>query len=176
MEKRKLFGTIIGVVAFILFMVGATYAWFTWQSGNTILSGTSGCFEIQYTNGTAISGAISPSSDYTGGKSTTATLNIKSSCTTEGTATIHLTTNASTTVDLTKNALKYAVYQGSTLVAGGEGSITATGVKDLATVTLSKTATTYTVYVWLDGSLTDNTFVGKSYSGFIHASATQTES
>lgn len=175
MEKRKIYGTIIGVVAFILFIVGATYAWFTWQSGNTILSGTSGCFEIQYTNGAEITGAISPSSDYTGGKSTTATLNIKSTCTTEGEGTIHLTTNDTTTIDLTENALKYAVYQGSTLVAGGEGIITG-GSQELVTVELSKTATTYTVYVWLDGALTDNTFVGKAYSGYIHASAVQTES
>lgn len=172
MEKRKVYGTIIGVVAFILFIVGATYAWFTWTSGTTVLSGTSGCFTIEYTNGTEITGAISPSTDYSGGKSTTATMNIKSTCTTEGDGTIYLTTNDTTTIDLSQGALKYAVYNGTTEVSSG----TINGdTQALATVALSKTAMTYTVYVWLDGALTDNTYAGLAYSGYIHASAVQTE-
>lgn len=175
MEKRKLYGTIIGVSLFVLFIIGITYAWFTWSSGTTVLSGTSGCFEIEYTNGPEISGNISPSSDYTGGKSTTATMNIKSSCTTQGNATISITTNDTTTIDLSKGAVKYAVYNGSTPVANGTGTITG-GTQSLATVELTKTATTYTVYVWIDGTIADNSYVGLAYSGYIHASAVQTES
>lgn len=173
MEKRKIYGTIIGVAAFVAFIVGITYAWFTWNSNDTILSGESGCFTIEYKNGSAISGNISPSSDYTGGKSTTATMNINASCTTEGEATINLTTHDTTTVSLDDGAVKYAVYNGQTLV--NEGTITGS-TQALATVDLTKTATTYTVYVWLDGNITDNTYIGKSYSGQISVSAIQTES
>lgn len=173
MSKRKLYGTIIGVLAFIALVAGLTYAWFTWASGNTTISGDSGCFTIQYTNGAAISGGLSPSADYTGGKSTTATLNIASTCTTEGDATISLTTNGSTTVPLNENAVKYAVYQGTTAINSG---VVTGGTQTLATgIELTKVATTYTVYIWVDGEIADNDYVGTSYSGYISASAVQVE-
>ena len=41
---------------------------------------------------------------------------------------------------------------------------------------LSHTATTYHIYIWLDGNLADNDYVNLPFSGYIHASATQTES
>lgn len=172
MNSRKIYGAILGILGFIALIAGITYAWFTWASGNTTISGSSGCFTIQYTNGTAISGSLSPSSDYTGGKTTTATLNINSSCTTEGDATISLTTNPSSTIDLTGNAVKYAVYKGSTSVSSG---VVTGGTQTIASFALTKVATTYTIYVWVDGNLIDNTYVGKSYSGYISASAVQVE-
>lgn len=174
MNKRKVYGAILGILAFALLMVGITYAWFTWTSGNTIISGTSGCFTINYSTGTAISGALTPSIDHTGGRSTTVTMNIDASCTTTGTATIYLTTNASTTVDLTQNAVKYEVYNGSNLVENGSGYVAA-GTQALANINLTKVATTYTIYVWVDGELVDNSYIGKSYSGYINVSAVQTE-
>lgn len=173
MSRRKLYGTIIGVLAFIALVAGLTYAWFTWASGNTTISGDSGCFTIQYTNGTAISGSLSPSVDYTGGKSTTATLNISSSCTTDGDATISLTTNSGTTVPLNEDAVKYAVYQGTTAISSG---VVTGGTQTLASnIALTTTATTYTIYVWVDGEIADNDYVGTSYSGYITASAVQVE-
>ena len=173
-KKRKLYGMIIGVVAFIAVVAGLTYAWFTWASNNTIIQGDSGCFTIQYTNGTAISGSLAPSSDYTGGKSTTATLNINSTCTTDGDATINLITDSSATtaIDLTTNAVKYAVYQDTTQVSAG--TVTQ-ATQALATFPLTKIATEYTIYVWVDGEIADNSFVGKTYSGYISASAVQVE-
>ena len=174
MEKRKIYGTIIGIMGFIALVIGVTYAWFTWNSTEPrVLSGTSGCFTIEYVNGTSIGGNIIPSSNYTGGKSTTATLSIATNCTTEGEATINLTSNGSTTVNLSGNAVKYAVYNGASLVS--EGIITG-GTQALATVDLTKIATTYTIYVWIDGEIADNSYIGKSYSGYIHVSAVQTES
>lgn len=173
MSKKKLYGTIVGVIAFIALVAGLTYAWFTWASGNTTISGQSGCFTIEYTNGTAISGNLTPSADYTGGKNTDATLNIASTCTTEGDATISLTTNASSTIDLTENAVKYAVYQGTTEISSG---VVTGGTQVIASnIQLTKTATTYTVYIWVDGEIADNDYVGTSYSGYISASAVQVE-
>lgn len=172
MEKRKMYGTIVGIVAFAALIIGVTYAWFTWSSAPRELSGTSGCFTINYVNGTEISGNISPSADYTGGKSTTATLSIAKECTTQGTATINLTTEERSTVDLSESGVKYAVYNADTLVS--EGAVTGE-TQALATVDLTKVATTYTVYVWIDGEIADNDYVGKTYSGYIHVSATQVE-
>ena len=172
MNKSKIFGAVIGVIIFIICVAGLTYAWFTWTSTNTTIQGDSGCFTIQYTNGQAISGSISPSADYTGGKSTTATLNINSTCTTEGNATIRLTTNGTSTIILNENAVKYAVYQGTTEINSG---VVTGNTQNLATVQLTKTATEYTVYVWVDGNIADNDYVGTSYTGSISVYATQVE-
>ena len=173
MEKHKIIGTVVGVLAFIALIAGLTYAWFTWVSGNTILGGTTGCFTINYVNGQNISGQITPSASYTGGKTTTVQIGIDASCTIGGTGTIKLTTDSSagTAIDLSGGAVKYAVYNGASEVASG--NVTA-DTMDLATVELTKSLVTYTIYIWLDGAVTDNSYVGKTYSGYIHATAEQT--
>ena len=172
-EKHKLVGTIIGVMAFIALIAGITYAWFTWTSGNTILGGSTECFTINYVNGQNISGEIIPSATYSGGKKTTVQIGISPSCNIGGTATLKLTSDSSagTAIDLTKGAVKYAVYNGDTEVKSGNVT---KDTMDLATVNLTKSQVTYTIYVWVDGAVIDNTYVGKTYSGYIHASAEQT--
>ena len=173
MKNYKLFGTLFGVIAFIALIVGITYAWFTWTSGNTIIGGSTECFTINYVNGQNINGEIIPSATYTGGKSTTVQIGIDASCNIGGSATIKLTTDSSSTnaIKLTDGAVKYAVYKGTSEVASGNVSA---NTIDLATVDLTKTLTTYTIYIWVDGSIIDNTYAGKTYSGYIHASAEQT--
>lgn len=179
MDNKKLFGAIIGVIAFIAVIAGATYAWFTWTSSPTTVGGTTGCFDIVYAKGTDISGSLVPSSSYTGGKSTSVTINIDPKCTITGKATLKLTTNATddaTAIPLTAGAVKWAVYKSGTTDAVATGTVTATGTIDLAQVDLTTTATTYDFYVWLDGTIADNTYVGKTYSGSISATATQNAS
>lgn len=173
MEKHKVIGTIVGVLAFIALIAGLTYAWFTWVSGNTILGGTTECFTINYVNGQNISGQITPSASYTGGKTTTVQIGIDSGCNIGGTGTIKLTTDSSSenAINLTDGAVKYAVYNVSEEISSGN---VVDETMDLATVNLTKSLVTYTIYVWVDGSVVDNTYVGKSYSGYIHASAEQT--
>ncbi len=172
MEKHKLIGTVIGVLAFIALIAGLTYAWFTWTSGNTILGGTTECFTINYVNGQNISGQITPSANYSGGKTTTVQIGIDSGCNIGGTGTIKLTTNSSgNAISLADGAVKYAVYNGSSEVSSGNVT---DGTIELATVNLTKSLVTYTIYVWVDGAIVDNTYIGKSYSGYIHASAEQT--
>lgn len=171
-SKKKLYGMILGVIAFIALVAGLTYAWFVWISNNTIIEGDSGCFTIVYQNGSAISGNLLPSADYTGGKTTTVTLNINPSCTTQGNATINLTTNPASTIDLTEHAVKYAVYQGENSVSAGYVS---GGTEALATFPLTTVATTYTVYIWVDGAIATSEYIGTSYAGNIVVTAIQTE-
>lgn len=174
MDNKKIFGAIIGVIAFIAVIAGATYAWFTWSSGNTELSGTTGCFNIIYDKGTDISGSLVPSVDKSGGLSTSVKINIDPSCTITGTATLKLTTNNTSTIPLSAGAVKWELYDGDTQLK--TGSVTAAGTLDLGTVALTTTAKTYTFYVWLDGAIANNDYIGKSYSGSISAVATQTAS
>lgn len=51
MKKAKLIGTIIGVILFSILITGLTYAWYTWRSSDIIVSGTTKCFNINYTKG-----------------------------------------------------------------------------------------------------------------------------
>ncbi len=180
MNNKKVWGTILGVTAFIALVAGVTYAWFTWTSSNTVIGGTTGCFNIKYDKGADISGQeLRPTSSYTGGASTIVKINIDSSCNITGTATLYLNTLSTTTVPLSASgALKYAVVHGGTKVA--DGTISAkSDLPILENIALTKAATAtdaYTVYVWIDGTIADNTYAGKVYNGYIHAKANQTES
>lgn len=173
MNKKKLLGAAIGVIAFVALIAGATYAWFTWSSSNTVLNGTTGCFTIVYPTGTGFSGAMNMSSAYSGGRMASVTISISSSCTIGGTFDLYLYTTSGDSPLLTGGALKYAVYTGTTSL--GTGTITATGAKLLVdNRPLTTTATTYNVWLWLDGSMADNSYAGKAYVGYIYATASQT--
>ncbi len=171
----KIFGTALGVGLFGLLIASVTFAWFTWSStSNTTIGATTGCFTINYTKGADISGGtLNPVAAYNNGLSTSVTLSRNASCV-EGTLTLYLNTTAADATLLSSGALKYAVYNGSTKVSSGSGVISAKGDLTIATLsTIPTTDTTYTVYVWLDGAVAGNDVAGKSYAGYIHASATQ---
>lgn len=51
MRKSKLIGAIIGVILFSLLITGITYAWYTWRSGDIIISGNTECFTVDYVKG-----------------------------------------------------------------------------------------------------------------------------
>jgi len=186
MYNRKLWGTILGILAFIALIAGLTYAWYTWRSNNVIINGTSGCFTILYTNGPDIGNgtedpaSIDMSSTYMGGLSTTVSMGVSTSCNITGTGTIYLYTNTTGTssVLLSEGALKYAVVASGSVVSSGSITSAALGndIPIYNNFNLSSGAVTYTVYVWLDGTIADNDYVDTTYSGYIHASAVQTVS
>ncbi|MDO5569313.1 MAG: hypothetical protein Q4G04_04300 [bacterium] len=186
-NSKKLLGTILGVAMLIVVVVGATYAWFTWTSPTNVISGTSSCFDIYYTKGNNIGSegapsSLLPSATYSGGLSTEIKVNLKTGCV-AGTVTFKLTTTAlaaaaDKTVDWTTTpALHFAVMKNGATITNGTGNITAAGTIDIGSDTLVEAAsatTTYTVYVWLDGAVVDDNYVGATYAGYVHASATQT--
>lgn len=47
----KLIGMVIGIILFASLVVGMSYAWISWQSGNIPVEGSSVCFDIIYTKG-----------------------------------------------------------------------------------------------------------------------------
>ena len=180
MDKKKIIGTIIGVVAFAALIAGATYAWLSFSA--TITNGTSNFgtmnFSVAYVNGTAITEVPtleSPTAE------TASSLNVKAnkvSGSPDGNLTITLNTTAT---DLTSGALNYAICVGtcSSAVAadltqaasGYKGTITGVGAQDIFTTPLTASQTTYNIYFWLDSSLVTG---GETYSGYISASAAQT--
>ena len=128
------------------------------------------------TNDKQVAGEILfPSKTDKGGLSGTVTINIKESCNVSATGNIKLNVVSGTL--LSSGALNYSIYDSSNTLIGS-GTLSSTGIKTLNTsaLTLSKTPTTYTVYVWLDGTKVSNSHLGLSFNGYIYADATQVES
>lgn len=182
MKKAKLIGTIIGVFLFIALIAGFTYAWIAWQSNNINIADRSDCFDIDYGISQQIGSAsakasLSMTSDYTEGLSANVTLSLKTECANiPGTATLYLnTTNVGTTSGtssgILNGALKYTVVSGTSVLANGViDSNNKIPLVDNIDVS-STTPTTYTVYVWLDGEVADNSYANLNYIGYISAEA-----
>ena len=152
-DKSRLLGTILGIVIFILIVAGFTYAALNWRSGKVNLGITSGCFDIYYDKGQDISGQLNPSSSYTDGLFATIKINIKNSCTTNGTGTLYLETLSTTSSNLYRTGLlNYQVVKDG-IATNLKGNITKSGeiALDIGTLTKASSAsTTYKIYVWVD--------------------------
>lgn len=177
MNKEKIIGTIIGVILFISLIAGITYAYLNWNSDKINYKGSSKCFDIYYAKGTDITGAIMPSTDYKGGLSATVKFNVKSSCNIKANGKLYLNTSDETSNNLYREGLlNYQVLRGS--VAIGGGSITKSGETEINLGELikgSSASTTYTIYVWIDYYLVENSDANSLYNGSIRAEAIQFE-
>lgn len=187
MEKKKLIGTIIGVIAFAALIAGATYAWLTFSlgvnNGNYNL-GTMN-FNVDYQQGTAITSLPTLTS---GDPSTAGSLTVrakKASNSAPGDLTIYLNTdlNSTSSALLASGAINYAVCVGTCSSFDSittKGTLTSSTPAKLAILTGSPLTTDYTnynVYFWLDGALVTNELVSgnASYTGWISAEATQVD-
>ena len=176
MKKAKFVGTIFGIVLFIALIAGFTYAWLSWRSNNIEMRGTTGCFNIDYgvsqqIGSDSVKESLEMTSIYTEGLSAKVSLALKSTCSNVlGTATLYLNTSSASS-NILNGALKYTVLNGDTVIGTGvintSDRITLINDIDIS----STTPTTYTVYVWLDGSVADNSYANVSYTGYISAEA-----
>ena len=177
-DKSKLFGTILGTIIFILLIAGITYALLNWESTKINLGLTSSCFDIYYDKGQDITGELNPSSTYTGGLFATVKINIKSTCSTNGTGTLYLNTLSTTSSNLYREGLlNYQVVKDGS-VTDLKGNITSSGEIALDIGTLSKASsasTTYKIYVWIDEDKVINSDAYSKYYGNIRATAIQAE-
>ena len=189
-NKLKTILTIIVVILFIILVAGVTYAWLTWKSNSIIINGSAECFNINYTItreiGTPSSPAKlkffksynidnmnQPASDPLYAE---VAISLDQSCANiTGTGTIYLTTNANMTDnDILGGALKYTLTSITNNVETvlSNASITATTeitLKNDIDVNATSGNTLYRVYVWLDGSIADTTYLNKNYVGSIRA-------
>ena len=174
--NKKLLYSILTVLLIVIVSVGITYAWLSWSSSVNI-GGTSECFDVNYVKGQDIGSDsnqanFSLASSYKEGLSSVLKVNLKDTCTiTNGTGTLYLNTDTTTSsILLTSGVLKYQVLDGTTEVANG--TVTKTGslaiYKDIA---ITSTVKELTVYVWLDGSLVNdsnsNDILSSVYKGNI---------
>ena len=159
--NKKLLYSILTVLLIAIVSVGITYSWLSWSSSVNI-GGTSECFDVNYVKGQDIGSDSNPAnfsltSTYTEGLSSVIKVNLKDTCTiSNGTGTLYLNTDTTTSsILLTSGVLKYQVLEGTNEVANG--TVTKTG--NLAiynNIAITSTVKELTVYVWLDGSLVND--------------------
>ena len=191
MDKRKLIGTILGIIAFALLIIAATYAWlvFSFNATNSTYNTKMKNFYVDYSNN---GGSITdiPVLD-TGSPATAAVVTVtakKATNSAPGTLTLYLNTDttvieeeANTTAELLESgAINYAVCVG---ICSNFDDITTKGtITDstplkyaiLTDTPLTDNNTQYNIYFWIDSSLISG-LNGTKYTGYISAEASQTE-
>lgn len=179
-SKKKLFGTILGVVLFVVLIFGVTYAIYTWATtpeDEKLVEGNADCFSVVYTKGEDIGSdnsieEIQIGSTYTDGKSTTIKIKLDSSCKiTSGGATLYLNTTEMSDVLKNNNILNYQVLDGSTSKNSGVISDVGTiPIYENFTVTTSEK--NITVYLWINGQYIDNSNVNDILSSIYKGNIT----
>ena len=164
---------IVGILVFIL-SFGATYALNVWSSGNTLISGTTKCFKVDYEKGQDIDftdGLVAQTSfDKNNAVYTTLSIARNEDCDLCGTGSIKV--NITSTIDLSSGALSYKIFDYNTRELA-TGSITNTGVTEIYKdfdIT-SRTSTNFIIYFYLDASKLTNDYLEASFSGKIYAEA-----
>ena len=174
--NKKLLYSVLTVLLIAIVSVGITYAWLSW-SGVVNISGTSECFDVNYVKGQDIGSDSNPAnfslaSTYTEGLSSVIKVNLKDTCTiSNGTGTLYLNTDTTTSsILLTSGVLKYQVLEGTNEVANG--TVSSTGNLPIYNnIEINNEVKQLTVYIWLDGSLVNdsnsNDILSSIYKGNI---------
>ena len=179
MEKHKVIGTIVGVLAFIALIAGLTYAWYTWQNtNNTNISFTVGGVDITFDAGQDItSSKLRPVStkeygvenDYAIEKTITASSPV--------TAYLNLYLTLETLPDgLKHESFIWEIYKDTSLVNSGNFKNNNQGDKITiaANQEITSTTSTYKLYIWIDGANYSNpeTMQNQTFKFILNADAT----
>lgn len=181
MDKKKLIGTIIGVMMFAALIAGATFAWLTIAAtvtnGNYTASTKN--FIVNYTSGTAVDTLNILSSptpnDIAVEEGLITVTAYKATGSADGILNLKFELTSESNVLITDGAVKYKVCVGTCA-----GTLTADGAIGAGTTTLYSgvipdTQTTYNIYLWLDASIIDSEHMGKELAGYVFADAIQTD-
>ena len=164
---------IVGILVFIL-SFGVTYAINVWSSGNTLISGTTKCFKVDYEKGQDINftdGLVAQTSfDKNNAVYTTLSIARNADCDLCGTGSIKV--NITSTISLSSGALSYKIFDNNSRELT-TGSITNTGITEIYKdfdIT-SRTSTNFIIYFYLDASKLTNDYLEASFNGKIYAEA-----
>lgn len=200
MDKRKIIGTIIGVIMFAMLIVGATFAWLTFSATvtNATVNGITLSYWVDYSgNDTNSDGEIDSITDIpvlNVGTKTTAAKATVTAKRPEGSIADNIKlylTSTSTGLTTTSGIVKYIVcvdddanYQCDENFSNRViQSVTATSTVELYSGLLTTDNDTgegilheYTIYFWIDSSMLTSVHLqeeNKQYSGYIHADSNQ---
>ena len=193
MDTKKTIGAVVGVIAFIALIAGATFAWFTASAAvtNATYNGTVCSYSLTVTGGninTSLPLASSTASSAyhyskthatigAQGVMSTVTAKLASACSlsSAGVAEIRATISAGAS---TNCPLSYAVFSGATTDFSGaslaHGTITSASATTLITTgTLTTTDQTYKIWLYLDGDvITNSACMNLAYKGNITVTST----
>ncbi|MDO5568496.1 MAG: hypothetical protein Q4G04_00060 [bacterium] len=165
---------IVALCTLIIAISSVTYAWFssTKASESQEFSRT-GRLDVNYTKGVDVDGTLIPSLSREGGLSTTVYAS-KTSASINGEFTLLLDIIALPEV-LKIPGFKWEVYKDGTSKVAWGSFVDASegGTISLYTELLKTTDTSYTIYVWLDGSTVGNEVANATFSGLVRATAIQ---
>ncbi len=201
-KNRKLIGTIIGVVFFAILVIGATFAWFTYTANvtNGAYNTKTLNFVVTYTNGSDVtklpilsSDATSQDFDLAGGEARSGKAyrgNV------EGTLFLKLHINDTPDNDtlVSSGCIRYiALYSAFNVLVNPNdvlsnfesiGVVNQSAVNSNGDVIMYQgelqsrsqlNTPEYRIYLWLDGECVTNDYLGLTFSGYIHASAIQSD-
>ena len=179
MEKHKLIGTIIGVIAFVALIAGVTYAWYTWQSSDrTNVTFTVDGVDITFDAGSDItSSKLRPVSTKEVGVEKGYA--IEKTITASSPVTAYL--NLYLTLELLPDGLKHEsfiweIYKDNDLVSKGNFKNNNQG--DKVTIAsnqeITSATSTYKLYIWIDGANYSNpeTMQNQTFKFVLNADAT----
>ena len=140
---------------------------------NNMASGTGGCFEVSYVGDNIDAGNILSTDNYLEGAHTTVTLSKSSSCKIYTEANIYIHTNPTTTAPIdTTEAMRYKLITEDNVEYNGFVKKSCDSL--LATIPITNTPKTYTIYIWIDFNLSGGFYHDTTYSGYIYAESSQT--
>lgn len=159
---------------YCLIVTGGTYAYLYFgDMDDSTLVGKGYCNNIYYDGIDINASDLISTVNYEEGAQTTITLSYPRDCEIYTLANIYIHTNDTTTAPIaTTPALRYKVFEESTLIS--EGLVNAMGDVLLATVPLSIVPKSYTIYLWIDSDLSNGMYHDTTYSGYIYATSEQT--
>ena len=170
-KKHVIIGSLLVLMAIAL---GSTLAWWTWSTSSneqTNVVVTVGGITIDYEDGENITNNnLIPTSTKEKG--------ISKDITVSSTGQVYLDLNMAvvTLEDGLKDvSFKYDIYNGSDLVTGGNFANSNVGdnIALLSGVEVTSTPTTYTLYVWIDGNMSNpNTMYNQNFEFRLNAEAT----
>ena len=179
MEKHKVIGTIVGVLAFIALIAGLTYAWYTWQNtNNTNISFTVGGVDVTFDAGADItSSKLRPVSTKEVGVEKGYAIEKVITASSPMTAYLNLYLTLETLPDgLKHESFIWELYKDTSLV--GKGNFKNNNQGDKITIAanqeITSTTSTYKLYIWIDGANYSNpeTMQNQTFKFVLNADAT----
>lgn len=152
-------------------ITGITYAYLNAKEDIKVTSNIN-CGKINYQAEKINMSNLSSTTNYLEGAKSNIILAQDKNCPIYSIANIYLNTNEETELPLDIPALKYKVFSNEKEISGG--TITTIGDTNIATVPLTINPTIYTVYLYVDPSISQGNFDNLKYSGYIYTTTSQT--
>ncbi len=170
---KRILHFLLILVVYSCLITSSTYAYLYLGSNNNSISGSGKCEGVNYKGENISASNLVSTTNYLEGAKSTITLSKNKDCTIYTYVNLYLYTNNTTTAPITTvKALKYKIVSSNNVTYSGVVSYMEDTL--LATLPLEDTEITYTIYLYIDSTLSLGNYNDKTYSGYIYATTEQT--